>query len=175
MTEPNDRIPLPIRKNPEPHVRRMLDHLQNLFVPRHDRRFQHNQEKLCREVLSTLTKVVKEATLDPSTWEAVLMFLLRISDTLLAPPPISGHLADALCSELIRTVFEIWLVACAKSFPTPTFWKTLSDFVIGWRHHFAVVDWWARFTAVLCDRVITTTQGPGYPRIEISDDDQEGF
>lgn len=34
LTEPNDRIPLPIRKNPEPHVRRMLEHLQNLFVPR---------------------------------------------------------------------------------------------------------------------------------------------
>lgn len=172
LTEPNERIPLPIRKNPEPHVRRMLDHLQNLFVPRQDRRFQDNQEKFCRKVLHTVVRVVRDAQLDPSTWEVVLMFLLRISDTLLAPPLVTGHLADALSSELVKTVFEVWLIACAKSFPTPTFWKTLSDFVQGWRHHFHVVDWWSRFTAVLADRVIQTTQGPGYPRIYINEDDQ---
>lgn len=173
LTEPNERIPLPIRKNPEPHVRRMLDHLQNLFVPRQDRRFQAEQEKLCLRVLSTVVRVVRDAELDPSTWEVVLMFLLRVSDTLLAPPGVSGHLAEVLCSDLIRTVFEVWLIACSKSFPTPTFWKTLSDFVQGWRHHYHVVDWWSRFTAVLAERVIRTTQGPGYPRIQhINEDDQ---
>ena len=172
LTEPNDKIPLPIRKNPEPHVRRMLDHLQNLFVPRQDRRFQDNQEKFCRKVLDTVVRVVRHANLDPSTWEVVLMFLLRISDTLLAPPLITGHLADSLCSGLVKTLFEVWFIACAHSFPTPTFWKTLSDFVQGWRHHYPVVDWWSRFSSILADRVIQTTQGPGYPRIYINEDDQ---
>ena len=96
LTEPNDRIPLPIRKNPEPHVRRMLEHLQNLFIPRQDTRFQENQEQLCRKVLRTVVQVVRDASLDPTTWEVVLMFLLRITDTLLA----KGGKCDFLTNEI---------------------------------------------------------------------------
>ena len=114
------------------------------------------------------------------------MFLLHVTDILLAPPLVMDHLgpgsyidelvilrsvlnlgnkADNLCSDLIKSLFETWLIACSKCFPTPTFWKTLSQFVQRWLHHMHVLDWWARFTLILGDRVIQLTQGPGYPRI----------
>ena len=106
------------------------------------------------------------------------MFLLHVTDILLAPPLVVESLGDALCSDLTKALFETWIVSCAKSFPTPTFWKTLSQFVQGWLHHMPVLDWWARFTLVLGDRVIQTTQGiqslPFKSRIQKSkiDDDE---
>ena len=164
LTDPSEKVPIPIRKNPEPHVRRIIEHLKNLFNARNSR-YQRIQEELCRKVLQTIVTVTKESSLEPKTWEVILMFLLHVSDILLAPPLVLDHLGDALCSDLIKTLFETWIVSCAKCFPTPTFWKTLSQFVQGWLHHMPVLDWWARFTLVLGDRVIQTTQGPGYPRL----------
>lgn len=171
VIEPSEKIPLAVRKNPEPHLKRILEHLQNLFVPRQDRRYQDVQYDLCKTVLSTVVVVVKEASLEPSTWETVLMFLLGAADTILAPPLVVGHLADLLASEITRTLFEVWLIASAKNFPTPTFWKTLKEFVQGWRHHYAVIDWWSRFTAVLTRRVIQEAQGPAYPELTVPEDD----
>ena len=170
LTEPIDRVPLPIRKNPEPHIRRIIEHLKNLFNAR-STRYQRTQEELCRKVLNTIVVVTKESTLEPKTWESILMFLLHVSDILLSPPLIMDQLAEHLCSDLVKTLFETWIVSCSKCFPTPTFWKTLSQFVQGWLHHMPVLDWWARFTLVLGDRVIQTTQGPGYPRMRHLDDD----
>ena len=44
LTEPIDRVPLPIRKNPEPHIRRIIEHLKNLFNAR-STRYQRTQEE----------------------------------------------------------------------------------------------------------------------------------
>jgi len=173
VVDPSERIPLPVRKNPEPHLKRILEHLQNLFVPRVERRWLDVQYNLCKTVLKAVLTVCKEATsLEASTWETILLFFLAIADTLLAPPLATGGLADLLGSELIKTVFEVWLVACAKNFPTPTFWKTLTDFVQGWRHHYAVIDWWSRFTAVLTRNVIQSSHGASYPELLVPEEDK---
>ncbi|CAG5111258.1 Oidioi.mRNA.OKI2018_I69.chr2.g5583.t1.cds [Oikopleura dioica] len=173
VVDPSERIPLPVRKNPEPHLKKILEHLQNLFVPRVERRWLDVQYNLCKTVLKSVLAVCKETTsLEAATWETILLFFLAIADTLLAPPLATGGLADLLGSELIKTLFEVWLVACAKNFPTPTFWKTLTDFVQGWRHHYAVIDWWSRFTAVLTRDVISSSQGPTYPELLVPEEDK---
>lgn len=45
----------------------------------------------CHRVLRTIEAVAQESTvIDRETWDALLLFLLAINDTLLAPPSVPG-------------------------------------------------------------------------------------
>lgn len=47
--------------------------------------------KLCQQVLSAVQKLARDsACMARETWEVLLLFLLRINDTLLAPPTVGG-------------------------------------------------------------------------------------
>lgn len=51
----------------------------------------NRQAVLCHRVLRTLQLLVQlSTTLTRETWEALLLFLLAINDTLLAPPTVKG-------------------------------------------------------------------------------------
>ena len=53
----------------------------------------NRQAVLCHRVLRTIQSVVVQSTvLDQDTWECLLLFLLAINDSLLAPPTIPGIL-----------------------------------------------------------------------------------
>lgn len=51
----------------------------------------NRQALYCHRVLRTIEAVAQESTLiDRETWDALLLFLLAINDTLLAPPSVPG-------------------------------------------------------------------------------------
>lgn len=113
------------------------------------------------------------------TWEVLLLFLLRINDTLLAPPtvggiaaatgssipvlflgrvvnavpPVSVGVAEKLAEKLMAVLFEVWLLACARCFPTPPYWKTAREMLANWRHHPPVVEQWSRVACALTSRL----------------------
>ncbi len=41
---------------------------------------------------------------------------------------------DQLCERVLGVLYEIWLIACVKSFPNPTLWKTFREMCMNWRH-----------------------------------------
>lgn len=114
------------------------------------------------------------------TWEVLLLFLLRINDTLLAPPTVGGSgqlcpqktclasilmqlfltsivfsvgVAEKLAEKLMAVLFEVWLLACARCFPTPPYWKTAREMLANWRHHPPVVEQWSRVACALTSRL----------------------
>ncbi|KAJ7395869.1 hypothetical protein BTVI_150755 [Pitangus sulphuratus] len=145
---PKDSIPLPVIKEPNLYVQSILKHLQNLFVPRPDPG--SSQIRLCLQVLKAVQKLAHESTIMArETWEVLLLFLLQINDTLLAAPTVQGGIAENLAEKLIGVLFEVWLLACTRCFPTPPYWKTAKEMVANWRHHPAVVEQWSKVICAL--------------------------
>ncbi|XP_013929777.1 PREDICTED: ral GTPase-activating protein subunit beta isoform X1 [Thamnophis sirtalis] len=167
---PKDTIPPPIIKEPNLYVQSILKHLQNLFVPRQDQG--SSQIKLCLQVLKAVQKLAHESTIMArETWEVLLLFLLQINDTLLAPPTVQGGIAENLAEKLIGVLFEVWLLACSRCFPTPPYWKTAKEMVANWRHHSAVVEQWSKVICALTARLLRFTYGPSFPPFKIPDED----
>lgn len=165
-----DSIPLPISKEPNLYVQSILKHLQNLFVPRQDQG--SSQIKLCLQVLKAVQKLARESTtMVRETWEVLLLFLLQINDTLLAAPTVQGGIAENLAEKLIGVLFEVWLLACSRCFPTPPYWKTAKEMVANWRHHSAVVEQWSKVICALTARLLRFTYGPSFPPFKIPDED----
>ncbi|KAJ6661014.1 hypothetical protein lerEdw1_016815 [Lerista edwardsae] len=165
-----DSIPLPISKEPNLYVQSILKHLQNLFVPRQDQG--SSQIKLCLQVLKAVQKLARESTtMARETWEVLLLFLLQINDILLAAPTVQGGIAENLAEKLIGVLFEVWLLACSRCFPTPPYWKTAKEMVGNWRHHSAVVEQWSKVICALTARLLRFTYGPSFPPFKIPDED----
>lgn len=155
-----------------------------LFPSRPD---QHspNHIRLCQQVLTAVQKLARESvSMVRETWEVLLLFLLRINDTLLAPPTVGGNphppllfwyiyfatsdnyadniylsllhssvgVAEKLAEKLMAVLFEVWLLACARCFPTPPYWKTAREMLANWRHHPPVVEQWSRVACALTSR-----------------------
>jgi hypothetical protein len=58
------------------------------------------------------------------------------------------------------TLFEIWLIACNKCFPSPSLWKTFQEMCAKWRHHLALVTEWNRVVFALTNRVLEVLWWP---------------
>ena len=90
------------------------------------------------EMDSSLVKVLQllenigqqSSTLDPETWESLLILLLGAADLVLSPPGPGGHVCHVAASVLCHT----WLAACQNNFPSPTLWRTFQILAAGWRH-----------------------------------------
>lgn len=68
----------------------------------------NRQAVLCHRVLRTLQQVAHESkVLERETWESLLLFLLAINDTLLAPPTVKDDVADQLCERVLSVLFEV--------------------------------------------------------------------
>lgn len=58
-----------------------------------------NHIRLCQQVLTAVQKLARESvSMVRETWEVLLLFLLRINDTLLAPPTVGGMSCPVLHS-----------------------------------------------------------------------------
>uniref|UniRef100_A0A672J5L2 Ral GTPase activating protein, beta subunit (non-catalytic) n=1 Tax=Salarias fasciatus TaxID=181472 RepID=A0A672J5L2_SALFA len=171
LVSPRESMPQPVVKEPNMYVQTILKHLYNVFVPRPE---QHslNHIRLCQQVLTAVQKLAREsASMVRETWEVLLLFLLRINDTLLAPPTVGVGVAEKLAEKLMAVLFEVWLLACARCFPTPPYWKTAREMLANWRHHPPVVEQWSRVACALTSRLLRFTHGPSFPPFKVPDED----
>lgn len=61
-----------------------------------------NHIRLCQQVLTAVQKLARESvSMVRETWEVLLLFLLRINDTLLAPPTAGGMSCHMLYSPYV--------------------------------------------------------------------------
>uniref|UniRef100_S4RMJ1 Ral GTPase-activating protein subunit alpha/beta N-terminal domain-containing protein n=1 Tax=Petromyzon marinus TaxID=7757 RepID=S4RMJ1_PETMA len=181
LAEPRlPNLPTPVRREPNAYSRNIFKHLYNLFVPRLRRSdgSTQKQAELCRGVLHAVQRLARDATtMERETWEELLLFLLHINDTLLAAPTHIGGLAEQLADKLIAVLFEAWMLACARCFPTPPFWRTAREMVACWRHHTAVVDQWSRVVSALTcyvrwrRRLLRFMYGPVFPLFKVPEED----
>uniref|UniRef100_A0A3B4CJR6 Ral GTPase-activating protein subunit beta n=1 Tax=Pygocentrus nattereri TaxID=42514 RepID=A0A3B4CJR6_PYGNA len=166
LVSPRDSIPQPIIKEPNLYVQTILKHLHNLFLP------SPMHFRLCQQVLSAVQKLARDSSsMARETWEVLLLFLLRINDTLLAPPTVGGGIAEKLAEKLISVLFEVWFLACTRCFPTPPYWKTAREMLANWRHHPPVVEQWSKVIAALTSRLLRFTYGPSFPPFKVPDED----
>ncbi|XP_056898134.1 ral GTPase-activating protein subunit beta isoform X3 [Takifugu flavidus] len=171
LVTPRDSMPQPVVREPNMYVQTILKHLYNVFVPRPE---QHslNHIRLCQQVLTAVQKLARESSsMVRETWEVLLLFLLRVNDTLLAPPTVGVGVAEKLAEKLMAVLFEVWLLACARCFPTPPYWKTAREMLANWRHHPPVVEQWSRVACALTSRLLRVTHGPTFPPFKVPDDD----
>ncbi|XP_018581458.1 ral GTPase-activating protein subunit beta isoform X5 [Scleropages formosus] len=171
LVSPRESIPQPVIKEPNLYVQTILKHLYNLFLPRPEH-YSPSHFRLCQQVLVAVQKLARESTnMVRETWEVLLLFLLRINDTLLAPPTVGGGTAEKLAEKLISVLFEVWFLACARCFPTPPYWKTAREMVANWRHHPPVVEQWSKVICALTSRLLRFTYGPSFPPFKVPDED----
>ncbi|XP_054710281.1 ral GTPase-activating protein subunit beta-like isoform X3 [Uloborus diversus] len=174
LTKPKVCVPKSICEDPNTYTRKMLNHLYNLFLPRPDNSADiiNRQALYCHRVLRTIETVAQEsAVIDRETWDALLLFLLAINDTLLAPPSVPDDIGSHLCERILGVLLEVWLLACHRSFPSPSLWKTFRELACSWRHRIALVDQWNRVNLALTSRVLQFMYGSNFPNIKLSDDD----
>ncbi|XP_042901218.1 ral GTPase-activating protein subunit beta isoform X2 [Parasteatoda tepidariorum] len=173
LTKPKVCVPKCICEDPNIYTRNMLNHLYNLFLPRNDNSADiiNRQAVLCHRVLRTIETVAQESTvIDRETWDALLLFLLSINDTLLAPPSVPDDIGSHLCERILGVLMEVWLLACHRSFPSPSLWKTFRELSCSWRHRIALVDQWNRVNLALTSRSLQFMFA-NYPATKLSDDD----
>ncbi|XP_055544196.1 ral GTPase-activating protein subunit beta isoform X3 [Wyeomyia smithii] len=177
-------VPKPICDDPNTYVRKIIKHLYNLFVPRpgEDWPFIYQEELgtdtinrqavFCHRVLRTLQDTAQNSKiLTVETWEALLLFLLAINEILLAPPIVKDDVGDQLCERVLSVLFEVWLLACSRCFPSPSLWKTFQESCAAWRHRIALVEQWNRVNLVLTAKLLEFTYGPAFPEMKIMEED----
>uniref|UniRef100_A0A336MB89 CSON013173 protein n=1 Tax=Culicoides sonorensis TaxID=179676 RepID=A0A336MB89_CULSO len=168
--QPKISVPKPVLEDSNLYARRIINHLHNLFIPRQGESADtiNRQVLHCHRVLRTLQDTVKCSTiLTRETWETVLLFLLAINDILLSPPVIKDDVSDQLCERLLSCLFEVWMLACAKCFPSPSLWKTFQESCAMWRHRISLIDQWNRVNLILTSRLLAFTYGPSFPELKI--------
>lgn len=181
LTSPKLPVPKPVTEDPNPYCQVILHHLLNLFVPRpgSGADLVKRQALLCHRVLRTIESVAKEsAMLTRETWETLLKFLLAANDSLLSPPTekddtglSSYDIGDHLCERVLSVLFELWLLACQRCFPSPSLWKTFRKMCIYWRHHEALVTHWHKVNHALTSKLLKFMYGPDYPELVIPEDE----
>ncbi|KAG8201782.1 hypothetical protein JTE90_027266 [Oedothorax gibbosus] len=174
LTKPKICVPKCICEDPNRYTRNMLNHLYNLFLPRNDNSADiiNRQAVLCHRVLRTIETVAQESTvIERETWDAFLLFLLAINDTLLAPPSVPDDIGSHLCERILGVLLEVWLIACHRSFPSPSLWKTFRELACSWRHRIALVDQWNKVNLALTNRVLQFMYGSVFPNAKLTDDE----
>lgn len=165
-------IPFPIREDPNHYFRRILQHLYNIFVPRISSVYTLNnisnstelsmtdiiskQALLCHRVLRTISTIAEDEAnvMDGETWENLLLLLLAANDVLLAQPGEREDIGTHLCERVITVLFEIWIMACKRCFPTPNYWKTLQYLFSTWRHRPQVIEQWSSVCLIFTQRLV---------------------
>ncbi|XP_037904139.1 ral GTPase-activating protein subunit beta isoform X8 [Hermetia illucens] len=173
---PRISVPKPICEDPNLYARRMINHFHNLFVPRQGETSDtiNRQAVLCHRVLRTLQQTAQiSQIMTRETWESLLLFLLAINEVLLAPPTVKDDVGDQLCERVLSVLFEVWLLACVRCFPSPSLWKTLQESCAIWRHRIALVEQWNRVNLALTARLLEFTYGPTFPELKIVEEDAQ--
>ncbi|XP_020802560.1 ral GTPase-activating protein subunit beta isoform X4 [Drosophila serrata] len=182
--QPRISVPKPICEDANLYARQIINHFHNLFVPRQGEILPFlyqttlgadtikRQAVLCHRVLRTLQQTAQISHLmDRQTWDTLLLFLLAINEILLAPPTVKDDVGDQLCERVLSVLFEVWLLACVRSFPSPSMWKTLQESCAMWRHRVALVDQWNRVNLALTARLLEFSYGPAFPQLKNAEED----
>ncbi|XP_033244208.1 ral GTPase-activating protein subunit beta isoform X10 [Drosophila miranda] len=182
--QPRISVPKPICEDANLYARQIINHFHNLFVPRQGEILPFlyqttlgadtikRQAVLCHRVLRTLQQTAQiSQQMDRQTWDTLLLFLLAINEILLAPPTVKDDVGDQLCERVLSVLFEVWLLACVRSFPSPSMWKTLQESCSMWRHRVALVDQWNRVNLALTSRLLEFSYGPAFPQLKNADED----
>ena len=141
LDDPKPFLPQPIRDEPILYSRKMLWHLYHLFVPRKDAQAPTKHIMMCHGVLILIEGIAKDSRLlKRDLWEDFLKFFLAINDAVLAPPFNKDDFGEIMSSRIVATLFEIWLIACNRVFPSPSLWKTFQELCANWRHHISLVN-----------------------------------
>ncbi|XP_065567057.1 ral GTPase-activating protein subunit beta-like isoform X2 [Artemia franciscana] len=160
---PKAGIPSVVVQDPVRYGPLILKGLFKIFSPRKDLA-PEKQAVFCHRVLRTIQTVAAESvSLASSVWHSVLMFLLAICDSLLSPPCQPDDLGGQMCERLLSALFEVWLLACAKSFPSPPQWKTLNELCQKLRHRPELIDVWNRCIVGLIRKLLPNLYGPDFP------------
>ncbi|XP_045500989.1 ral GTPase-activating protein subunit beta isoform X1 [Colias croceus] len=170
---PPPAVPAPLAAAPERYATKILSHLHNLFVPRHNESADliSKQAVLCHRVLRLARSLADSAALGPREWRALLLLLLAAAAALLAPPaPVHGA-AEQLCERVLCVLFEVWILACHRCFPSPPLWRTLREHCISWRHRAPLTEQWTRVSLCLTARLLKHMYGPLFPVMPISEED----
>ncbi|XP_055376416.1 ral GTPase-activating protein subunit beta isoform X15 [Condylostylus longicornis] len=175
---PNPKIcvPKPIIEDPNMYCRKIINHFHNLFVPRHGESTDviNRQTVLCHRVLRTLQQTAQiSQIIERETWEVLLLFLLAINDILLAPPTVKDDVGDQLCERVLSVLFEVWLLACVRCFPSPSLWKTLQETCCNWRHRITLVEQWNRVNLILTARLLEFSYGSSFPELKVLEEDAQ--
>ncbi|XP_060667106.1 ral GTPase-activating protein subunit beta isoform X8 [Drosophila nasuta] len=184
--QPRISVPKPICEDANLYARQIINHFHNLFVPRQGEILPFlyqsklgsdtikRQAVLCHRVLRTLQQTAQiSQQMDRQTWDTLLLFLLAINEILLAPPTVKDDVGDQLCERVISVLFEVWLLACVRCFPSPSLWKTLQESCAMWRHRVALVDQWNRVNLALTARLLEFSYGPDFTQLKIADEDSQ--
>ncbi|XP_054153241.1 ral GTPase-activating protein subunit beta-like isoform X2 [Oppia nitens] len=156
-------IPFPIRDDPNLYCRKILEHIYNIFIARPVAGNEavvldaiQRQAVLCHRLLRTIENIVQDEhnLMDRQFWDSLLIFLLAINDTLLSPPVETNDIGTQISDRIINVLFEIWLIACCRCFPSPSFWKTFQHLSSCWRHRPALIDTWNRVNYSLTLRLV---------------------
>lgn len=89
------------------------------------------------------------------------------SFTVLRARHFPDDVGDQLCERVLGVLYEIWLVACVKCFPSPPLWKTFREMCMNWRHRTGLVDQWNRVNLALTARLLSFMYGPEFPKMKI--------
>jgi hypothetical protein len=161
LDEPKAFVPQPIKDDPIYYSKKMLWHLYHLFVPRKESLAPTKHIMMCHGVLILIEGIAKDSKLmKRDLWEEFLKFFLAINDAVLSPPFNKDDFGDILSSRIVATLFEIWLIACNKVFPSPSLWKTFQELCSNWRHHISLVIEWNRVCYALTNRLLELTWWP---------------
>ncbi|KRG02482.1 uncharacterized protein Dmoj_GI16114, isoform G [Drosophila mojavensis] len=184
--QPRISVPKPICEDANLYARQIINHFHNLFVPRQGEILPFlyqtklgsdtikRQAVLCHRVLRTLQQTAQiSQQMDRETWETLLLFLLAINEILLAPPTVKDDVGDQLCERVLSVLFEVWLLACVRCFPSPSLWKTLQESCAMWRHRIALVDQWNRVNLALTARLLEFSYGPDFTQLKNAEEDSQ--
>lgn len=88
-----------------------------------------------------------------------MKLLIGLTDLILRPdfPTAQEQLQRKLCPQLLRVLFELWLLSRTRN---PDLWKALKDRVKGWTHHMALIQTWNCITIALTKRSVAILYGP---------------
>ncbi|XP_061379446.1 ral GTPase-activating protein subunit beta isoform X2 [Danaus plexippus] len=172
---PPPAVPPALAAQPHRYANKILNHLHNLFIPRPNEsgNLISKQAVLCHRVLRLARSLADSASLGPREWRSLLLLLLAAAAALLAPPaPLYGA-AEQLCERVLCVLFEVWILACHRCFPSPSLWRTLREQCVRWRHRAPLTEQWARVSLCLTARLLVHMYGPMYPAVPISEEDSQ--
>ncbi|XP_013140740.1 PREDICTED: ral GTPase-activating protein subunit beta [Papilio polytes] len=169
---PQPAIPPPLAADPKRYASKILSHLHNLFIPRADDSADliSKQAVLCHRVLRLARSLADSGALGPREWRSLLLLLLAAAAALLAPPA-PHHGAEQLCERVLCVLFEVWILACHRCFPSPALWRTLREQCVRWRHRAPLAEQWARASLCLTARLLAHMYGPMFPAMPIGEED----
>ncbi|KAJ2949743.1 hypothetical protein O0L34_g15675 [Tuta absoluta] len=170
---PPPAVPPPVAAAPARYARKILKHLHNLFVPRPNESGDliSKQAVLCHRVLRLARNLAGNASLGASEWRSLLLLLLSAASALLSPPAPHHSAAEQLCERVLCVLFEVWILACHRCFPSPPLWRTLREQCTRWRHRAPLTEQWTRASLCLTASLLKHMYGPQFPAMPISEED----